>query len=542
MNPQNYKNTVVFDNEATDGLLAGAEIVYRAVSSTLSPKGSLVAIQHPLGNPTTIGDGVTVAKAVVQYGLEDESQSTGAKLLVMAAVATNDQVGDGTTTTTILAYEIVKAAHEAIKNGANAMMLRRGIQKAVDNIVTYLDSIKTEITEKQVKQIATISAQNDKLGAMIADGFDRLGKNGVITVEESSGTGVSMEFKEGMEFDKGYLSNYFVTSPETNEASVVKPYILVTDHKLDNNEQLVTFLQNFLAKVPADGRNLVIICDGAEPMPLATCVAQKVKGVMNVLLVQAPGNQDHKIDLLKDIAVATGATFISREARMYIKDVTLAELGQADQVTASEKNTVIVGGQSIKEDFDARVQLLTDRKEHPDTSAFDKEKLTERLAKLTSGIGIITVGGNNEAERSEMRERAIDAVEATKAALEDGVVAGGETALFRAAREIMTIEKDTDEWRGYEIVVGACQKPFYKLLDNAHLSNLQYDAVDAIVSDITDGVDVISGKIVNLVDAGILDPVKVPKVALQNAASAAMQLLAVNTIIGTKIVSIDKEQ
>ena len=544
MQPQNYKNTVTFDSEATEALLKGAEIVYKAVSSTLGPKSNLVAIQHPFGNPTTVGDGVTVAKAVVQYGLEDESQDTGARLLAMAATATNDMVGDGTTTTTVLAYEIVKEAYEAIKGGANAMILRRGIQKAVDDVCAYLDTIKKDVTPEQIVQVATISAQNDKLGKMIADGFERLGKNGVITVEESSGTGISMEFKEGMEFDKGYLSNYFVTSPETNEASVVNPYILVTDYKLDSNEQLIGFLQNFVQNAPADARNLVIICDGAEPMCLATCVAQKIKGVMNILLVQAPGNQDHKTDLLKDIAVSTGAEFISRETKTPLKDVTIEQLGRADHVTASDKNTVIIDGKSIKEDVDARIALLTERKDNPDTSPFDREKLTERLAKLTSGIGIITVGGNNEAERSEMRERAIDAVEATKAALEDGVVAGGETALLRAGYEIGDsewTERTDDEANGYLIVAEACAEPFAKLMANSHITDTVKDGYDIVAND-THGIDVMSGGIVNLIEAGVLDPVKVPKTALQNAASSAMQLLATNTIIGVKVISLPTKE
>ena len=539
MQPANYRNTVTFDEDATTKILEGAEIVYKAVSATLGPKSRLVAIKQPFGNPTTVGDGVTVAKAVVQYGLEDDDQDVGAKLLTMAAVATNDQVGDGTTTTTILAYEITKAAHEAIKDGANAMTLRKGISKAVDDICEYLDSIKKDITDEQIKQVATISAQNEQLGAMIADAFDRLGKNGVITVEESSGTETTVEFKEGMEFDKGYLSNYFVTAPESNEATIVNPYILVTDHKLDNVQGLLEFLNNFLQAVPADGRNLVIICDGADPISLANVVAQKVKGVMNVLVVQAPGNQDYKVDLLKDIAVSTGATFISRETKTPIKDVTIDQLGRADHVTASEKTTVIVDGQAVEEDLKARVQLLTDRKENPDTSAFDKEKLEERLAKLTSGIGIINVGGNNEAERSEMRERAIDAVEATKAALEDGVVAGGEMGLFNASYAIEHPTDKSDESQGQLIVRYACREPFKKLLHNSHIED---DPFKDMATSSDTGVNVITGEVVDLIEAGILDPVKVPKTALRNAASAANQLLSTSVIIGIKEIKSGQSQ
>lgn len=530
MAPQQYRNTVTFD--ATDKLLEGAEIVYKAVSSTLGPKSNLVAIQAPFGNPTTVGDGVTVAKAIVQYGLEDTDLDTGAKLLTMGAVSTNDQVGDGTTTTTILAYEIFKAAHEAIKSGVNAMTLRKGIQKAVDDICDYLDTIKKPVTDEQIKQVATISAQNEKLGEMIADGFLRLGKNGVITVEESSGTEISMEFKEGMEFDRGHLSSYFVTNPESNEATITNPYILVTDHKIEATQELTEFLNNFLKSVDPDQRNLVIICDGLGNNSLATIVLNNVgqRKTMNVMAIQAPGNQDHKTDLLKDIATSTGATFVSKEAKMQIKDVKVEDLGRAEHVTASDNSTVIVDGKSNKEDLDTRIQLLTDRKDHPDTSPFDREKLTERLAKLTSGIGIITVGGNNEAEISEMRERAIDAVEATKAALEDGVVAGGETALFRAGYFKATTKMGTDEDKGYDIVMQATKDPFYKLLENSHIEgNINFS-----MDNVTDGIDVISGKHTNLIEAGILDPVKVPKTALRNAASAANQLLSVNTIIGLK--------
>lgn len=544
MAPQNYKNFVLFDEEATDGLLKGAEIVYKAVSSTLGPKSRLVAVVHPFGQPSTIGDGALTAKAVVQYGLEDEAQDVGAKIITMAANACAESVGDGTSTCTILCWEIVKAAHEAIKNGANAMTLRKGIQKAVDDVCEYLDTIKKPVTNEQIKQVATISAQNEKLGEMIADGFLRLGKNGVITVEESSGTETSIEYKEGQEFDKGYLSNYFVTNPESNEATVVSPDILVTDHKLDNNSQLMEFLNNYLQAVGTD-RNLVIICDGAEPVCLATCVAQKIKGVMNILVVQAPGNQDHKVDLLKDIAVATGATFIPKETKTPLKDVKLEDLGKADHVTASDKSTVIVDGKSVKEDLDTRIQLLTDRKDHPDTSPFDREKLTERLAKLTSGIGIISVGGNNEAEISEMRERAIDSVEAVKAALDDGVIAGAEMGLFRAAYNLVSSDnfKSTngDEHSGYTLVGESCVKPLEKLLSNSHIDIEEKRTAIKEGMNSDKGVDVISGEVVNLVEAGILDPVAVSKTALRNAASAANQLLSVNTIIGLKVIDKPKE-
>lgn len=532
MGPQNYTNVVLFGTDATDKLLEGAEIVYKAVSSTLGPKSRLVAIQHPYGNPTTVGDGVTVAKAVVQYGFDDSGIDTGAKLLTMGAVSTNDMVGDGTTTTTILSYEIVKAANEAIKSGANAMILRKGMLKAVDDVCEFLDTIKKPVTTEQIKQVATISAQNEKLGAMIADGFLRLGKNGIIAVEESTGSATSIEFKEGMEFDKGYLSNYFITNPETNEATVSNPHILVTDLKLDNVQGLLEFLNNFLEAVPADGRNLVIICDGADPISLATLVKNKVQGIVNVLVIQAPGNQDHKVDLLKDIAASTGATFISKETKTPLKEVTLKELGSADHVTSSDKSTVIIDGHAVEVDMQLRIQLLTDRKEHPDTSSFDKEKLTERLAKLTSGIGIISVGGNNEAERSEMRERAIDAVEATKAALEDGVVAGGETALLRASYAIEHPTDDSDETKGNLIVREACRAPFYKLLENSHIEgNIEFKTDSN-----EHGIDVISSKQVNLIEAGILDPVKIPKTALQNGVATAIQILATDTVVGIKVI------
>lgn len=530
MGQPTYKNTVYFGDKATDKLLEGAKIVYDAVSSTLGPKSHLVAIRQPFGNPSTVGDGVTVAKAIVNYGLEDEALDTGAKLLTMAAVSTNDQVGDGTTTTTVLAYEILKAANEAIKNGANAMTLRKGILKAVDDICDYLDTIKKDVTDEQLKQVATISAQNESLGEMIADAFNRLGKNGVITVEESSGVNTTIEFKEGMEFNTGYLSNYFVTNSETNEATVVSPRILVTDYKLDNNQQLLEFLQNFIKSV-GDARNLVIICDGAEPMPLANCVAQQVKGVMKLLVVQAPGNGEHKVELLKDIAVSTGAKFISRETKTPLSEVELSDLGSADHVTASDKSTVIIDGAAIEEDMKARVQLLTDRKDHPDTSMFDKEKLTERLAKLTSGIGIINVGGQNDAERSEMRERAVDAVEATKAALEDGVVAGGETALLRASYAVEHPIDADDVSKGMLIVRQASRTPFVKLMSNSGL-DVKFQPKDECT-----GIDVISGEMTNLIDAGILDPVKVPKTAIRNAASAAIQILATSVIIGLKEIS-----
>lgn len=539
-----YKRVMSFDEDAKAKLLEGAEIVYKAVSATLGPKSGLVAIDHPFGNPETIGDGVRTAKAVIEQEFEDREIGVGAKLLSLAAQKTNDQVGDGTTTSTILAYEIVKAAHEAIENGANAMILRKGIQKAVDDVCEYLDSIKKPVTDKQIKQVATVSAQNEALGELIADAFERLGKDGVITVEETGRTETMLEFKEGMEFDKGFLSGYFITNPESNEATVVEPYILVTDQKLNNAQDIKQLLINFLESVDQAARNLVIICNGAEPAVLATLVAQKLQGVMNILAVQAPGNGESQRDILQDVATSVGGRLITKETHQNLANVVpksekgitdLTALGRADHVTASDKTTVIVDGQSSEEDLKARVRLLTDQRDHPDVSAFDKEKLTERLAKLTSGIGIINIGGHNEAEISEMRERAIDAVEATKAALEDGVVAGGEMGLLNAAN-VVDADLKGDEALGYEIVIESCLKPFEKLMDNSHIERSKLYRPDST----NKGIDVISGEEVDLIKEGILDPVKVPKTALVNAAAAAMQILSTSVIVGLKEADYEK--
>lgn len=518
-----------FGDKAQEKLLEGAEVIKEAVANTLGPLGNNVAIKNPWGPPSVIHDGVSVAK---QVDLKDDFADMGAQLMKQAAEKTNDVAGDGTTTAIVLAHAIFKESLKNIAAGQNPMVLRRGINKAVDFVVEELKKMAQPVkTEDETRSVATISAQHEVIGNLISQAITKIGKDSVVTVEESGGTEISVEYKEGMEFDRGYISPYFVTDAELMEASIQDPYILVTDKNLGSMADFLPFLKNF-AETPKRNNNLVVIAGDVTGEVLATLVLNKVKQNIQVLAVKAPGFGDKRKETLEDIAILTGATFISDELGKGIKDVQLDDLGHASRVTSTKDNTVVVGGAGEEAKIAERVTSLKNQLNKADLSEFDAEKLRERLAKLTSGVAVINVGAHSEAEMKELKERAIDAISATKAALEEGIVPGGETALLRASfylKEVLAKATD-DERLGMDIVRRAIQLPFKRLLENAGL-----DASEQLHwfegSEVGWGVDVTDGGFKDLVKAGVVDPVKVTRSALQNAASAATMIMTTKVLI-----------
>lgn len=523
INPRVLKH----DQEARNALLAGIEEVYVAVSATLGPRSSNVAIARPYGRPAVVHDGVTVAKEVLP--LADPFENVGAEMAVEAADRTN-AIGDGTTTATVLMRNIAKGAHTLITAGAKPMALREGIEAATAAIAAQLSDMATPIDKVQdVKRIATISAQNEAIGQMVADAYKELGKEGIMSVEESRGTETFLELKTGMEFDRGYRSPYFVNDPVLQEASINKPFVLVTDHRLVNVAEFAPTLQ----KLTDEGvKDIVVIADEIDGEALAFLIVNHVKQNLRVLAVQAPSFGDKRTEALRDIAVITGADFISEEAGMSLGGVTKANLGSAARISSTKDTTLIVDGGGAQEDIDARSALIKTQADNPDTGDFDREKLMERYAKLKSGVAVLNVGANSEPELKEKKERAIDAISAAKAALDEGIVPGGGTALIEAAERAVpaTADNGRDFDAGWDIVVKACSEPFKKLLNNSGFDPGTF--VEKIGKG--KGVDVMSGKVVDMVKAGIIDPVLVVKSALEHASSNAVMSATTNHIIVEK--------
>jgi chaperonin GroEL len=455
----------------------------------------------------------------------------GAQLIKEAASKTNDVAGDGTTTATILAQAVVNSGLKSIAAGANPMMLRTGLQKGVDAVVEELMKMKKNVSsQSEVEQVATISAADPTIGKLIAEALQKVGKDGVVTVEESKGLSMNVQYKEGMEFDKGYVSPYFVTDSARMEASLEDAYILITDKKISAMADLLPFLEKFV-KV---SKNLVIIADDVDGEALATLVVNKIRGTFNTLVVKAPGFGDRRKAMLADIAVLTGGNVITEELGRKLDGVTIDDLGRADRVTSDKDSTVIVGGKGKKADIEARVAQI--RKEIDlTTSEFDREKLQERLAKLTGGVAVIEVGAPTEVALKEKKERVIDAVAATKAAVEEGIVPGGEVALLRAAAVLDTLKSaNDDEARGYSILREALTKPFEKLLENAS-EDASWARREIIANKNKNwGYNVVTKEFVDLVTDGVIDPVKVTRSALQNAVSVAELILTTDVLI-TKI-------
>src|SRR3989339_1601683 len=515
---------IIYGDAARMKLKAGVDKLAKAVATTLGPKGGNVALDKSWGTPAVVNDGVTVAKEIE---LEDKFENMGAQIVKEAASKTNDVAGDGTTTATVLAQAIVDAGLKNISAGANAMMIKRGLEKAVDAVVEEIKHMSKKISSKEERiQVATISAQSEEIGKIIADAMEKVGEQGVITVDESKGFDIELEYKEGMQFDKGYSSPYFVTNPDKMESIVEEPYILVTDSKISGMQDLLPMLESFV-KV---SKNLVIIAEEVEGEALATLVVNKLRGVLNVLAVKAPGFGDRRKAMMEDIAILTGGQVISEERGMKMENVTLEDLGRAGKVISTKDDTTIVDGKGKKKDIDARVAQLKAQIEKA-ASDFDKEKLQERLRKLSRGVGGIKVGAATEVEQKEKQHRVEDAKEATRAAAEEGIVPGGGTAYIRALKGLEKLKADNeDEQIGIDIIRNALTAPCRQIADNAGVAGeVILEKVRAAKGN--DGYNVITGKIEDLVKSRVIDPKKVTRSALENAASVASMFLTLEVAI-----------
>ena len=516
-----------FAEEARQALLTGVEVVAKAVVTTLGPKGRNVAIDKKWGAPTVVHDGVTVAKEIE---LKDPFENMGAQLAKEAASKTNDLGGDGTTTSTVLTHAIVSTGLKNITAGANPMILRKGLEKASEEVIKELKKMAKPVkNQEEIEQVATISAADQTIGRLIAEALQKVGKDGVVTVEEGKGLQMDIEYTEGMEFDKGYASAYFVSDTTRMEASIENAYILITDKKISSIQELVPFLENFV-KV---SKNLVIIADDIDGEALATLVVNKLRGILNVLAIKAPGFGDRRKAILADIAVLTGATVISEDTGRKFDNVTVEDCGQAAKIWANADNTRVIGGKGIKKAIDARITQL--RREIDSTdSDFDREKLQERLAKLTGGVAVINVGAATEVEMKEKKERVTDAVSATKAAIEEGIVAGGGVAVLQARKVLKLLATKTtiaDEKIGVDILHSALAQPMYWIAKNAGADAGWVVKEVENSKDKNHGYDAMTDTFGDMIKKGIVDPVKVTRLALQNAVSVGTMILTTEALI-----------
>ncbi|MBI5841174.1 MAG: chaperonin GroEL [Chloroflexi bacterium] len=526
---------LVFSEEARRKLKNGMNVVANAVSATLGPKGRNVAVDRKFGSPTITHDGVSVAKEIE---LEDPFENMGAQLLKEAAQKTNDIAGDGTTTSTVLAHAIVNEGLKALEAGYNPMLLKRGIELATETVVTELkkNSVKID-TKEEIASVATNSAADEEIGGLIADVMDKVGKDGVITVEESKSLQFETEFVEGMQFDRGYLSAYFITSTEKMEAIISDAYILINEKKISAAQDIVPLLEKL---VQLGKRELVIIAEDVDGEALATLILNKLRGMLNVIAVKAPGFGDRRKAMLQDIAILTGGTVISEELGRKLETATLQDLGRAEKIVSDKENTTIVGGKGKKSDIEGRIKEIRAEIDKS-TSDYDKEKLQERLAKLSGGVAIIRVGAATETEMKEKKHRVEDALSAARAAVEEGIVPGGEISLINAATKLDKLVKSHAEDENEEIKVGinivkkALEAPIRKLAANAgEDGSVIIDTVRRKASEKKDpniGFNVLTGEYVNMIDAGVIDPVKVVRGALENAASIAAMILTTDVLI-----------
>lgn len=512
-----------FSDDARQALLRGIDIVAKAVVTTLGPKGRNIALDKKWGAPSIVHDGVTVAKEI---DLEDPFENMGAQLVKEAADKTNDVAGDGTTTATLLAQAMSSSGMKFITAGANPMIVKKGIEKAITTMVSELKKIAKPIKNKEeISQVATISAGDEEIGAKIAEALDE--KDRVVTVEEGRGLEIEIEYKEGMEFDRGYTSPYFVTNPDRMEAEIEGAYLLLTDKKISSIQELLPFLEKFV-KVSKD---LVIIADEIEGEALATLVVNKLKGTFNILAIKAPGFGDRRKEILEDIAILTGGTIISEDTGRTFESIEVSDLGQADKVWADKEDTRIIGGKGDKKAISDRVTLLRRQIEEVD-SDFDKEKLEERLAKLAGGVAQINVGAATELELNEKKERVKDAVGATKAAVEEGIVPGGGVAFLRARKALKTLKIEGDDEKiGVDIVYQALEQPARWLAKNAGEDDGFVLKKIEEAKDKDYGYNALTGEFGSMTKFGILDPLKVTRSALQNAASIAMMVLTTEGLI-----------
>lgn len=514
-----------FSEDARQSLMRGVDIVAKAVVTTLGPKGRNIALDKKWGAPNIVHDGVTVAKEIE---LKDPFENMGAQLVKEAADKTNDIAGDGTTTAILLAQQITAKGMKNIAAGANPMIVKKGIEKAVEAVIAELKKIAKPIKNREeVEQVATISAGDVAIGKTIAEALDKVGRDGVVTVEEGKGLEIEIEYKEGMEFDRGYVSPYFVTNPEKMESEVEDAYILLTDKKISAIADLLPFLEKFV-KI---SKNLVIIADEVEGEALATLVVNKLKGTFNVLAIKAPGFGDRRKEMLEDIAILTGGIVISEDTGRSFESLEIQDLGQADKVWADKDNARIIGGRGDKAKINARISLLKRQIAETD-SDFDREKLEERLAKLSGGVAQINVGAATEVELNEKKERVKDAVGATKAAIEEGILPGGGVALLKARSVLDTLKvENKDEQVGIDIIREALEQPLRWLARN---SGEDDGFVLRKVEEAKDGdfgFNALTGEFGSMTKFGILDPLKVTRSALQNAASVAMMVLTTEGLV-----------
>jgi chaperonin GroEL len=516
-----------FGKDARKSLMTGIDLVAKAVVTTLGPKGRNIALDKKWGAPNIVHDGVSVAKEI---DLPDPFENMGAQLVKEAANKTNDIAGDGTTTSTLLAQVMTKKGMDMIEKGANPMILKKGIEEAVNSVVEELKKQSKKIkNHEEVKQVATISAGDPEIGEKIAEALDKVGHDGVVTVESGKGFTIDIEYKDGMEFDRGYVSPYFVTDPSKMEAEIDNPYILLTDKKISSIHELLPFLERFMKEAKAS-KNLVIIADEIDGEALTTLIVNKLKGTFNVLVIKAPGFGDRRKEQLQDIATLTGGQILSEELGHKFEDWDILALGQAEKVWSDKENSRIIGGKGIKESIDERIESIKSQIKATD-SDFDKEKLQERLAKLSGGVAVINVGAATEVELNEKKERVIDAVGATKAAIEEGIVPGGETALLRAREVIKKLKLDGDSKLGADLVFEALEEPIKWLAKNAGEDEMKvYDKVEKS-KDSDFGFNALTGEFGSLIKMGIIDPVKVTRSALQNAASVAKIVLTTEGLV-----------
>lgn len=524
-----------FGEEARKSLITGIDTVAKAVVTTLGPKGRNVALDKKWGGPNVVHDGVSIAREIE---LEDPFENMGAQLVKEASSKTNDAAGDGTTTSTLLAAQMAQAGMKNIAAGANPMIIKKGMEMAVAEAVSELKKMAKPIkSQEEIEQVAVVSAGDEQIGKQIAKALDKVGKNGVVTVEEGKGFEIEIEYKEGMEFDKGYMSPYFVTDQERMEAEIEDAYILLTDKKISNIQEILPFLEKFV-KV---SKNLVIIADDIEGEALATLVVNKLRGAFNILAVKAPGFGDRRKDLLADIAIMTGGLVISEDTGATFEGVEIEHLGRADKIWADKDNTRIIGGAGSQKDLNARIMSLETQIKDTD-SDFDREKLEERLAKLAGGVAQINVGAATEVEMNDKKERVKDAVGATKAAVEEGIVPGGGVALLQTQKAIAKLSSKTaDEQIGIDIVRNSLEEPLKWLVKNAG------DDPGYILRQIKEnkssdyGYNVLTNEFGSMYEFGLLDPVKVTRSALQNAASVAMMVLTTEALV-TDIPEEDKDK
>ncbi|HHW47387.1 MAG TPA: chaperonin GroEL [Clostridiaceae bacterium] len=519
---------IMFSEDARRAFERGVNKLADTVKITLGPKGRNVVLDKKFGSPMITNDGVTIAKEIE---LEDRFENMGAQLVKEVATKTNDVAGDGTTTATLLAQAIIREGLKNVAAGANPMILKKGIAKAVDAAVEGIKEISQKVKGREdIARVASISANDETIGNLIADAMEKVTNDGVITVEESKTMGTSLEFVEGMQFDRGYISSYMVTDTEKMEAVLEDPYILITDKKLSNVQDILPILEQIVQQ----GRKLLIIAEDVEGEALATLVVNKLRGTFTCVAVKAPGFGDRRKAMLQDIAILTGGEVISDELGLDIKEAKLSQLGKARQVIVQKENTIIVDGAGKTEEIKKRIASIKAQIEET-TSDFDREKLQERLAKLSGGVAVIQVGAATETEMKEKKLRIEDALAATRAAVEEGIVSGGGTAYINVMSKVEKLlnEVSGDERTGVNIVLRALEEPIRQIAANAGLDgSIIVDKVKN--SEIGIGFDVLSEQYVNMIEAGIVDPAKVTRTALQNAASIASMLLTTESIVADK--------